>query len=456
MAMAALALPLFLLVVLLPLQAQAQEPDTPDQTDEDVSDDGSSGENQAETGGMRGTLRSGGEPLEGVVITILDEAGTEVATAETGEDGRWEVIDLPVGSYTAMLDEETLPEGVVLEDDESAEQDAEIQQEGWIAGVGFSLAAEGADQTAERGVRSLPERISQALANGLKFGLLIGIASIGLSFIFGATGLINFSHGELVTFGAVTGWFLNTAGVHIGPFDLAGPLPAAVAVCLAVLIGGLVGGGLERGVFRPLRARGTGPFQLLVITIGLSLAMRQALLIWFGERPGRYALGLQSTIRFGPVTLTPRDLIIMGLSLVILLAIGAMLQLTRLGKAMRAVSDNSDLAESSGIDVQRVILFVWMMGAGLAALGGSFFGIVTNVQHDMGFDILLLMFGAVILGGLGTAFGAVAGGLVIGVVTELSTVWAPSEIKYVWALVALMLVLLIRPQGIFGVRERVG
>lgn len=462
--LAALVLPL-LFLVFLPAQAQAQEPDAPDQTDQDAPEDGGAedvepedgdDESDTETGGARGTLRSGGEPLEGVVITIQDETGTEVASTETGADGRWEVVGLPVGSYTAVLDEETLPEDVALEEDESAEQEVDIRQAGWVAGVGFSLTSEGDGEPADRGGRSLTKRIGQALANGLKFGLLIGMASIGLSLIFGATGLINFSHGELVTFGAVTGWFLNTAGVHIGPVDLAGPLPVVVAVCLAVLIGGLVGGGLERGIFRPLRARGTGPFQLLVVTIGLSLALRQSLLIWFGERPQRYALGLQSTINIGPATVTPRDLMVMGLSLVVLLAVGATMQFTRIGKAMRAVSDNQDLAESSGIDVQRVILVVWVLGAGLAALGGSFFGIVTNVEHDMGFDILLLMFGAVILGGLGTAFGAVAGGLVIGVVTELSTVWAPSEVKYVWALAVLMLVLLIRPQGIFGVRERVG
>jgi neutral amino acid transport system permease protein len=132
-----------------------------------------------------------------------------------------------------------------------------------------------------------------------------------------------------------------------------------------------------------------------------------------------------------------------------------LLQFTRVGRAVRAVADNQDLAASSGIDVQRVILYVWLFGVGLAALGGSLLGIVTTVSHLMGFELLLLMFAAVILGGLGTAFGAAAGGIVIGLATEITTVWTPAEIKFVWALAALVLVLLIRPQGIFGVRERV-
>ncbi|MDQ0711504.1 branched-subunit amino acid ABC-type transport system permease component [Streptomyces luteogriseus] len=139
-----------------------------------------------------------------------------------------------------------------------------------------------------------------------------------------------------------------------------------------------------------------------------------------------------------------------------LLGIAVLLQKTRIGTAVRAVSANRDLAEASGIDVQRVVLFVWMLAGGLAALGGVFFGLVEIVTWDMGFKLLLLMFAGIILGGLGSAYGAMVGSLVIGVVAQMSTLWFPVDLQYAWALLVLILVLLVRPQGILGRAERVG
>jgi neutral amino acid transport system permease protein len=133
-----------------------------------------------------------------------------------------------------------------------------------------------------------------------------------------------------------------------------------------------------------------------------------------------------------------------------------MLTRTRLGKAMRAVADERDLAESSGIDVQRVILAVWILGGALTGIGGIFLGIIESVDYLMGFRLLLLMFAAVTLGGLGSAYGAMVGGLIVGLVSEVSTVWFSSQIKYVWALLVLVVILLVRPQGILGRRERIG
>ncbi|HWH32155.1 MAG TPA: branched-chain amino acid ABC transporter permease, partial [Egibacteraceae bacterium] len=154
--------------------------------------------------------------------------------------------------------------------------------------------------------------------------------------------------------------------------------------------------------------------------------------------------------------LVPRDLVVMGLSALVLIGIGVLLEGTRVGKAMRAVADNRDLAESSGIDVQRVILFVWFFGGALAALGGVFVGVSENVNWLMGFRMLLLMFAGTILGGLGTAYGALAGSILVGLVTEVSTVWFSPELKYVWALLILGVVLMLRPQGLLGVKERIG
>jgi branched-chain amino acid transport system permease protein len=156
------------------------------------------------------------------------------------------------------------------------------------------------------------------------------------------------------------------------------------------------------------------------------------------------------------VRIVPRDLIGMGLSILVLVAVATFLQRTRTGKAMRAVADNKELAESSGINVDRVIGFVWASGAGLAGLGGILQGLSEQVSFQMGFQLLLLMFAGVTLGGLGTAYGALVGSLVVGVAMEVSTIWIPSEFKTVVALSILVLVLLIRPQGILGQAERVG
>jgi branched-chain amino acid transport system permease protein len=152
----------------------------------------------------------------------------------------------------------------------------------------------------------------------------------------------------------------------------------------------------------------------------------------------------------------PKILIIIGFTILVLALVGLFLQRTRLGTAMRAVSDNGDLAESSGIDVQHVILITWVVGAGLAALAGIMFGISEQVQWDMGFKLLLMIFSAVILGGLGTAYGAMVGGFVIGVAVEMSTLVVPTEFKTVIALAILVAMLLVRPQGLLGTRERIG
>jgi len=164
----------------------------------------------------------------------------------------------------------------------------------------------------------------------------------------------------------------------------------------------------------------------------------------------------QSGLQLGLVEITPKDLITGALSILILIGVGLFLQMTKLGKAMRAVSDNRDLAESSGIDVQRVIRFVWTAGGALAALGGVFIGLSEQVSWNIGFRILLLIFAGVVLGGLGTAYGALVGSLLVGVGIQVSTLFVPTELKNVGALVVLILALVIRPQGILGRAERIG
>jgi branched-subunit amino acid ABC-type transport system permease component len=364
--------------------------------------------------GTLSTSRSG--PIEGVKITVSTADGEEVGQTETDDRGQWSV-DLPeAGQYTVKLNARDLPDNVVLGtggDTRSVNVTA-----GRAQPVNFGLS----DGTTGAGGGGAGKFI-QLLVDGLRFGLLIAMCAVGLSLIFGTTGLTNFAHGELVTIGAVVAWYINV--------DLA--------------------------IWRPLRRRGTGLIAALVVSIGLSLALRYTIQIIFGGRSRPY-VGYQNqrAVDYGLFSLTPRALTSIVISVIVLLLVALMLQRTKIGKAMRAVADNRDLAASSGINVDRVILVVWALGGLLATLGGVLLGLSDSVQWDMGFRLLLLMFAGVTLGGLGTAYGALIGSLVVGVFVQVSTLVIPSDIKYVGGFLLLIIILVIRPQGILGSRVRVG
>jgi neutral amino acid transport system permease protein len=400
----------------------------------------------AQDGGeaVRGTLRDGdGDPVEGARITVTTPDGDVVGEAVSDAEGDWEIAMPGPGSYVAMLDQETLPEGVALRDPERDTLEFDLrtgQQRTLLFAMGEAAA-----------VSTFTDRLLAQTLSGLRFGLIIAITAIGLSLIFGTTGLVNFAHGELVTLGAVIAWFLNAPpGRGIG-------LPLIAAGIVATILSMGAGGAIELGLWRPLRRRRTGLIQMLVITIGLALILRNVIQVWFGASSRPYFdYTIQRAMTFGPLRITPRDLIVMLLATLTLVGVATMLRSTRIGKAMRAVSDNRDLAESSGIDVQRVVLVIWILGGGLAGFGGVLYGLSENVSYLMGFRLLLLMFAGVILGGLGTAYGAMLGSIVVGLVTELSTLYFSTELKFVWALAVLILILLVRPQGLLGQRERIG
>ena len=224
------------------------------------------------------------------------------------------------------------------------------------------------------------------------------------------------------------------------------------------MLSAALGWTLDAALWKPLRRRGVGLIPLMIVSIGLSLAIRYTYQFFYGggtrQLPGAT---IPSDIHLGPVTLSWIDVASMATSIVVLLAFAFFLLRTRTGKATRAVSDNPSLAAASGIDVDRVIRIVWVTGAVLAGLSGILWAYFRpGVSWDMGFQILLLIFAAVTLGGLGTAFGALVGSLIVGLFIELSTLWLPSDLKYVGALIVLILVLLFRPQGILGRRERIG
>jgi len=194
----------------------------------------------------------------------------------------------------------------------------------------------------------------------------------------------------------------------------------------------------------------------MVMTIGLSILLRYVFLYLFGGRDRVYGdYASQRANQFLGMELTTRDAIAMAVSVVILVGVGIGLTRTRTGRAMRAVSDNKDLAESSGINVEKVIAQVWIFGGALAALAGTFFGF-DQVKWDLGTRILLLVFAAVTLGGLGTAFGALVGAILVGIAINWSTLIIDSELKNMTALIVLIFALLLRPQGLLGKKQRIG
>ena len=227
---------------------------------------------------------------------------------------------------------------------------------------------------------------------------------------------------------------------------------------MAVVVVGTFGWLFNKIVWKPLRHKGASLISALVVSIGLSIFFRYVLLYQFEGRAGFYRdYQVQSRVDFGWFSLEPKDIFIILFSIFVLVGVGLALQKTRAGKAMRAVADNRDLAESSGIDVEKVIRWVWITGAALAGLGGVLFGMTENVNWEMGFRLLLLMFAGVTLGGLGTAYGALLGSLIVGIFIQMSpSSTVPERHEERRGARALVLVLLIRPQGLLGRAERIG
>jgi branched-chain amino acid transport system permease protein len=196
---------------------------------------------------------------------------------------------------------------------------------------------------------------------------------------------------------------------------------------------------------------------MMIVSIGLAIFLRNLYQYLFGSNPESYSeYATLSPLDWMPVPMTAVGLATIVTCVVVLVAVSVALQRTRTGKATRAVADNPALASSSGIDVDRVISVVWIVGTALAGLSGFLLGLTQQVEYQMGLKILLLVFAAVTLGGLGTIWGAMLGSLIVGVFIEVSTVVIPSELKNVGALAILIIILLVRPQGLLGRAERVG
>ncbi len=394
-----------------------------------------------------GFLRNGDKPVAGVEVTAKGSGGF-TGSAVSDDKGRWDIPVPKDGPYTVSIDDKSLPEGVFLRDESAKSLKVDVAF-GQNKPVLFPLGA------STRKVASKWDEAAQLTAEGFRFGLIIALAAVGLSLIFGTTGLTNFAHGELVTIGGVLTYWLNSGDL---PFGKAGPhLPFMLSAAIALALCAFVGWANDAGLWAPLRRRGTGLIAAMIVSIGLSILARYIFLYLFGGSNESYpAYRGQVGLNVGPITLAAKDYISMGIAVVVLMATAFALLRTRMGKATRAVADNPALAAASGIDVEKVIRVVWVSGAALAGLSGVLLGLAQGVNFQMGYGILLLIFAAVTLGGLGTAFGALVGALVVGMFISVSTLWIPIELKNVGALGILIVVLLVRPQGILGRSQRVG
>jgi branched-chain amino acid transport system permease protein len=385
-----------------------------------------------------------GKPIAGVELTIAGPNSQElvITTVSTDASGNWSYSPTVAGQFFITINPETLPSGVALTEPDKTTKSVVL----------FALTKSPPPVQFLTGIG--PERSSQLdvaiqlTVDGFILSVMIALAALGLSLIFGTTGLTNFAHGEIITMGGLgTYMFNNWFGIHVIPAGI-------LAVALTVLLSGWA---QDRYIWKKLRKRGTGLIAMLVVSIGLGLLVRYMYLYIFGGNKEQYSqYAGQPGWQFGPLSLTPKATISVVIGLILLAAAIAWLLKSTMGKASRAVADNPALASASGINVEQVIQRVWILGALLAGYSGVMMGLNQGVQFLMGSDVLLLIFAAVTLGGLGTAYGALVGSFVVGMFIQLSTLVVPTELKFVGALVVLILVLLIRPQGIMGRKERIG
>jgi branched-subunit amino acid ABC-type transport system permease component len=407
---------------------------------------------------IKGCLRDSREtpaaPVEGVSVTVTDSGGEEIGAVETDETGVF-VIPVPgdpasaLGKeFTVTIDEETLPEGSALRDPEQVELTIRFTttaDQAVVFPIGDPLAGSGSF-----GVRAL-----QLAIGGLVFSSLLAMAALGLSMVFGTTGLTNFSHGELITFGAIVAFAVDRlpGSITIGGLNVT----VVVAVLVAFAASAAFGWLNDAALWHPLRRRGTGIIAMMIVSIGLSLFLRSSYQYLAGSQSRNYSqYSAVTPWQVGPVLITPKEIVVFLVAMAVLVVTTQVLQRSRLGKATRAVSDNPALSSATGINVERVISFVWIGGTALAGLAGALLGLTQGFDYQIGFKLLLLVFASVILGGLGTIWGAIVGAFIIGTLTELTTLFVPAEFKFVGALLMLILVLLVRPQGLLGRAQRVG
>lgn len=386
---------------------------------------------------IAGTMLQEETPIPGIKVTAT--LGEFSGSSVSNEWGEWSIMVPELGQYQVEIDKSTIPSGFALTDAENGAVGIADLSETDFAAVLFSFGADTAVAT------SFTDLLIARIFAGLNFGLLLAIASIGISLIYGTTGLNNFAHGEMVSLGALIMWVTYSI---LNQNILVSALISIAAVTA-------FGWSQDAGIWKPLRKRRMGLNQMMIVSIGFSIVARYVLLLIFGGDTKDIGGG-GNIIELGPIFTSDITLVGMVINVAALAGVALFLTRTRVGKAARAVSDNASLAASTGIDVERIIRIVWLFAAALTGLAGVLYGLQFQASWLTGFDILLLLFAAVTLGGLGTALGATVGALIIGMVVEVSTLFIPNELKYAAALVILVIILIVRPQGVLGKKQRIG
>lgn len=284
------------------------------------------------------------------------------------------------------------------------------------------------------------QELAQTTINGIVAGNYFALGAVGLTLIFGVLRLVNFAHGEFLTFGA----YMLILGEALG-------LPLVLAAVFGIIVTAVLGLALEVALWRPVRRRGAGELQLLLLALGLAFFMRNA--IGFVAGPEDRSTGADVTVgvHIGSLLIGRVALIVTGVGIGVIILTAVALRFTSLGRQARALADSIQLAETTGINTDRVVLITWAVSAGLAGLAGIVYALPAGtVNPNLGFSLILSIFAAAVVGGVGNAYGALAGGMLIGLVQEWSTLVLAPQLKVAVGFAALILALLLRPNGLFG------
>ncbi len=418
----------------------------------------------SDNGCVNGVLQD--DNKQAIANVTVKLSGKEEAETTTDADGKWAFSVESDGDYTVTIDESVVEEhglrssratvtikkssfdqqrGVVRFDQINDSKSS--ASSGSTESSSTDADSSGTAETSTSGGSNIGKRVWQQLYSGVIFGLMLGLMSVGMNLVYGTTGLQSFSHGEQVTLGGLMA-YVGTQMLH---------MPVVVSAIFAIVIGAITGLIQNEIVWGPLRRRHVGTMQQMIVTIGLSMALQYTFQFFFGGDIKGIVKSVPSSFELGPITTDIPTLLSALIAICVIIGVTLFLYKTRLGRATRAVSDNAALAAASGINVDQVVRVVWILSCAMAALSGVLLGIYLNgISWNTGATLILLMFSAVTLGGLGTANGALVGSLVIGIVADMSSLVIPNDMRYASALAILIIVLLVRPQGIFGKQQRVG
>lgn len=291
----------------------------------------------------------------------------------------------------------------------------------------------------------------QVLVDGVVAASFITLGVIGLSMVYNILNFPTFAQGDHIATGAYLALavlaLMGTAG---SIFGLAFGWPLILALVCATALNAVVALALDRAIFSRLRLQNASRISLIMASFGVALMLRHLIVVFAGHDPKYYTFAIEPALNLGGVRITRNELVSVGVTVVMVLGLHLFLSRTWLGKSMRAVAENPSLARVNGIDVGRVIRWTWVIGAALAAVAGVLLGLVVQIHPFMGFELLLPMFAALIVGGMTNIYGAVLGALLIGLAEGLTVQYLAPEYRQAVSFIAVFIVLTLRPNGILG------